>query len=258
MLSELFTYLTTSCPPHIRRMGYLHESIAIRGRYERNQSAWQEHIERSQDFILSSARKCPKRGKVLVLGAGLLLDVPLDALVGVFQQVVLVDIVFLPEIRRRAKKYSNVVLMQHDVTNMANILHHNVQHGIRDLPQSVSFIPDLAEEAGLVVSLNILSQLPAVPRAYAFKKIPCLDEGHIHLWCRQIVDAHFKTLLSLRCNVCLITDYEFEERDRADKAISSSSTLYDISLPEPEASWIWDIAPRGEQDRHLTRPPGGE
>jgi hypothetical protein len=253
MLAELFTYLITSCPPHIRRMGYLHEVIAIRGRYGRNQAAWQEHLERSRAFILSSAKQCTNRRKVVILGAGLLLDVPLEALVSMFQQVVLVDIVFLPETRRQSKKYSNVVLIQHDVTNMADTLHHTVRQEIHELPQSVPRILDLAEDAGLVVSLNILSQLFAVPRAYVFKKMPSLDVNHIQPWCRQIVDAHFKALLSLRCNVCLITDHEFEERDRADRLVSRNSTLYDIPMPAPEASWRWDIAPRGEQDRHLSR-----
>jgi hypothetical protein len=36
---------------------------------------------------------------VVVLGAGLLLDVPLNALSSLFREVVLVDIVFLPEVQ---------------------------------------------------------------------------------------------------------------------------------------------------------------
>ena len=119
MLSELLTYITTPCPQYVRHMDYLDEVIAMKQRYERTRTAWQPHLEHTRRFVLSAAEKCRNRSKAVILGSGLLLDVPLDELSTMFQAVVLLDIVFLPEVRRSIKRYGNVRLVQHDVTNMA-------------------------------------------------------------------------------------------------------------------------------------------
>ncbi|HEY6011963.1 MAG TPA: hypothetical protein VIX18_10875, partial [Nitrospirota bacterium] len=75
MLSDLFSYLTSSCPTYVRNMDYLQETISMRGRAQRNRLAWQPHLDRSRAFVLSAAERCGNRGLVVVLGAGLLLDV---------------------------------------------------------------------------------------------------------------------------------------------------------------------------------------
>jgi len=252
MLYELFTSLTTSCPQYVRHMDYLHEAIAMRARYHRNQQAWQSHLDESRQVILAAAEKCHDRRKAVVLGAGLLLDVPLDHLAGMFQELVLLDIVFLPEVVRKVKKYGNVKLVQHDVTNMAQKLYENIQHGRSDLPEAAPMIPEIDDATGFVVSLNILSQLWVMPRAYALKMLRGLDDEQMDDWCLQIVAAHYAFLRSLRCRVCLIADHEFIKRDSSGRIVSRGSTVRGLKLLEPEVSWTWNIAPRGEEQRHLS------
>ncbi len=252
MLFDLFTHLTTPCPQYVRHMDYLDEAIAMRQRYRRNRASWQPHLERTRQFVLSAAEKCRKRDKVVVLGAGLLLDVPLAELATMFREVVLLDIVLLPEARKMIKGYSNVKFTQHDVTNMAEKLYNNIQQGARELPEAAPGVPEIDENTGLVVSLNILSQLWVIPRAYALRKLR-VDEEETDGWCRQIVESHYAFLRSMPCAVCLVADHEFVKRDRDGRIVSQGSTISGLALTGPDVSWTWNIAPMSEDGQYLSK-----
>jgi hypothetical protein len=234
-------------------MDYLHEVIAMRGRYLRNRTAWEPHLEKTGRFVLSSAEECRNRNKAVILGSGLLLDVPLRELSSMFREVVLMDIVFLPDVSRSIRQYRNVKLIQHDVTNMAETLYDNIHRGIPELPLAAPAVPEIDSSTGLVVSLNILSQLWVRPRAYALKKLRNLDEERVDDWCRQIVESHYLSLTSLSCPVCLVADHEFIQRDRQGTIVSRGSTIAGLTLPPPEASWSWNIMPMGENRQFLSK-----
>ncbi len=253
MLLELFTYLTTPCPPYVRNMGYLREAIGLKCRYKRHPARWQPHLERTRQFVLSAAVKCRNRGRVVILGSGLLLDVPLDALSAMFRDVVLIDIVCLPEIRRRIKRYGNVSSFQGDVTGIVETLYQNVSCGRRELPFVAPVLPWIDKDTDLVISLNVLSQLMVVPRMYVLKKLPEIAKDRIDAWCRHIVEAHYAFLASRPCNVCLIADHRYSKYDGNGKITAQGSTLYGMSLPTPDDSWVWDIAPIGEESRHYSK-----
>ncbi len=253
MFSELFTYLTTPLPQYVRHMDYLNEAIAMRRRYRRNRASWRPHLERTRRFVLSAAEKCRDRGKVVVLGAGPLLDVPLAELSAMFREVALLDIVLLPEVRKMIKGYSNVKFVHYDVTNMAEKLYNDIRQGIRELPKAASGIPEIDANTGLVVSLNILSQLWVVPRAYALRKLPRIDEEQVDDWCRRIVESHYAFLRSMPCTVCLIADYEFVKRDQEGIIVSQGSTVSGLALPRPDASWTWNIVPMSEDGQYLSK-----
>lgn len=254
MMLELFTYITTRCSLHVRRMGYLYEAIGLSCRYKRHSDSWLHHLEKTRQFVLSAAGKSQERGKVVILGSGLLLDVPIETLSSMFREVVLIDIVCLPEVYRRIKGYNNVRFIQQDVTNIAESLYQNVQHGRRELPSANPVVlPKIDNGTGLVISLNILSQLTVVPRKYALKKLKGIPMEHINAWCRQITEAHYDFIMSLPYNVCLIADYRYTRRDRNGRITAQGSTISGISLPVPDDSWTWNIAPLGEESRHYSK-----
>lgn len=252
MLYELYTYITTTSPQYVRHMDYLYEAIAMRGRYQRNRSAWQTHLDITRQQIVTAAERCHNRNKVVVLGAGLLLDVPLRELSAMFQEVALLDIVFLPEVRRKVRPYANVKLVQLDVTDMARTLYENFHSGNASLPAASPWVPAIDENTGLVVSLNILSQLWVIPRTYVLKKLRNIEAEQVDDWCRQIVESHYAFLRSRSCSVCMIADYEFVKRDPEGLIVSRASTVSGLKLPAPDASWIWNIAPRGEERQFLS------
>jgi hypothetical protein len=253
MILDLFTTLTTPCSPCIRRMGYLTEAIEMRGRSRRHQASWQPHVDRSREYILSVAEKCGNRSKVVILGSGLLLDVPLAELDSMFSRVILMDVVCLPEIRRKIKTYRNAVFVEHDVTNVAERLYQNGQNTISGLPEpDPSFSPAI-RDASLVVSLNILSQLWVIPRTYVSQKMQGLDEYAVDEWCGRTVASHYTALRSLSSDVCLVADYEFVKRDNTGGMISRGSTVYGLDLPAPDASWTWSIAPLDKASRTFSK-----
>jgi hypothetical protein len=253
MLLDLFTNLTTSCSPYIRRLGYLDETIAMRARYRRNRTAWQPHLDSTNAFVLAVAKKVRNRSKIVVLGSGLLLDVPLAELSAMFQEVVLMDIVCLPEIRRQIKGYHNVSFQEHDVTNIAERLYTNRQQNIHELPKAVPDPSRVDKNTGLIVSLNILSQLWVIPRTYAAKQRPSFPHDQVEDWCRQIVEAHYASIASMACDVCLVADHEVVKRKYDGSIISRASTIYDLVLPEPDASWTWNIVPAGKDGRSSSK-----
>jgi len=263
MLSELFLYLTTSCPGKVRRMGYLYEAIALRARYGRNALSWQPHLENARRSVLTAAQRCRNCERAVILGAGLLLDVPLQELSGLFREVVLVDIVFLPEVRRKVKRYNNVRLVEHDVAGIAERLYQAVREkkarawqkegGKVCLPESVPGLPVGAGTAGLVVSLNILSQLAFVPKKYAANHLHDLDNELLNTWCRSMVELHYEWLKTLAGDVCLVSDFRYINKDRKGMIMEQGSTIEGIDLPVPDAVWAWDIAPLGELSRSYSR-----
>ncbi|MDA8138243.1 MAG: hypothetical protein M0036_06250 [Desulfobacteraceae bacterium] len=252
MLPELFTYLTTPCPRFVREMGYLHEAIAIRGRFHRCGAAWKEHLERSRAAVLAAARTCREREAVVILGSGLLLDVPLAELAGAFKEVILVDIVHLPAVRRVARRLGNVRLENFDVSTIALKLFELMKTGRPTLPELMSADFSFGTAPSLVVSLNILSQLPVIPGRFVRQRLPAVGEEDLIEWSKRIVAVHYASLQALAGDVCLIADYAYIQLGR-DGSREVGSTLHGLELPEPQSTWLWQIAPLGELSDHYAR-----
>lgn len=242
-LKNIYTYLTADTPGYVRKMGYLYQSIALENRYLRRKSSWQGHLDNSRKFIIDTAHRCAARGNVIVLGSGILLDVPLDQLSELFDRVLLVDVVHLPHVLKKIKKYKNVIALQADVTDVAERMFENIRKKNYVLPQGSPFIPGLDADTGLIVSLNIFSQLYAFPVDYIQKNAAAFDSGNKRKWCASILAAHYDMINSQNADVCFIADYYYTRRYRSGEVAEEGSTIGNIQLPEPERSWVWNIAP---------------
>ncbi len=245
-LDDIYASLTTFCSPYLRHMGYLKEAIAMRGRARVRRNSWQSHLDNTRRFVLSSAARLKTRNKALVLGSGLLLDLPLQELSSLFREVILADVVCLPEARREIRKYGNVSVIEHDVTGIAERLYLNRHRGVRELPEPET--PTLPVNADLVVSLNILSQLWVIPRAYVLSEYSGVDKDRLEEWCSEISAAHDRMLRQASCPVCLVADHAFVQRDKAGVVRSRGSTIGSLVVQDPEESWTWLIDP-GEKNR---------
>jgi hypothetical protein len=252
MRFDLIATLTTRLSPPLRALGYLDETLAMRRRARANHDAWQPHLENTRRFVLASAEKCRSRNKIVILGSGLLLDVPLAELAGMFREVVLADVVCLPEVSKCIKGHRNVRFIEYDVTGVAGPLYRNVRGGASALPEPAATIVEHGD-ADLIVSLNILSQLWVVPRAYAARHLRNIPSELVEDWCGQTVEAHYAALRALDCDVCLVGDHEYVKRDDKGDIISRGSTVYDLKLPEPDASWTWNIVPIGKDSPHASK-----
>jgi hypothetical protein len=228
MLAEFFRYLATPCPRYLRRLGYLKECIGLDARYDRCRDAWKPHLTACREAILAAAEACPRRGRVAILGSGGLHDVPLEDLACRFDEVLLVDLIHLPRARRRMRPLANVRAVESDVTGVLATLD----------ALSTPSIPD----ADLVVSLNLLFQLPVLPRAFLEKAGRAATE--IDAFCRALVVSH---LAALPKGACLITETEHLLIDRTGAVTERDAPLAGFVLPyTPLREWTWDIAPRPE------------
>jgi hypothetical protein len=100
MLRELFDILRVKCAPGARALGLAHEAVAIAARHRRAGASWRPHLEASRAAILRGAARCKKHRRVLVIGAGACLDVPVAELAEIFSEVFLADVVVGPTARR--------------------------------------------------------------------------------------------------------------------------------------------------------------
>ena len=244
MILELLEYLTTDCPGYARRLGYLTEAIAIKARHRRHCEAWAPHLARSRAVIGAAADGCIRRRTALVLGSGLLLDIPLGALAAAFDTVLLVDVVHLRAARRIAARYPNVSLVTGDVTGLAVDFGARLREGWRGAPVPAPALYHEDARIDLVVSANIAAQLPVMPAA-ALRRAG-LDEDAVGRFCAALVRAHLDYLVGFAGRVCLITETEREVYGPDGGVWRLEDALFGIALPEGGTRWTWDLAPVGE------------
>ncbi|KLN61114.1 hypothetical protein WH96_08060 [Kiloniella spongiae] len=251
MLSEAFSFLFAKCENKFRRFGYLHEAIAIDARFQRCQSAWASHLENTRSEISSAICKLSKHKKVIVLGAGAGHDIPLNNLERQFEMVVLVDVVFLKSIRQKARRSSSIFLVEADLTGLVTSV-EQLKPGF-DVSEVRSNPPaDLLKDADLVISCNVLSQLPINIQNWLIKSGIDEDSDKLKICCRNIVIDHLTWLEGCEAPVLLITDL-----DRQLSAVSEpgkedlrDNALYGLKFNKLDKSWIWNIAPSPEIDKN--------
>lgn len=247
MILELLEYLTTDCPAYARRLGYLTEAIAIKARHRRHCEAWAPHLARSRAVVNAATEGCARRRTALVLGSGMLLDIPLGALAAGFETVLLVDVVHLRAARRLAARYPNVASVTGDVTGLAIDFKARRREGWRGSPVPAPALYLEDPSIDLVVSANIAAQLPVLPAA-ALRRAGVAEET-VKTFCASLVRAHLDYLAGFAGRVCLITETQREVYGADDEIWRLDDALYGISLPEDGARWTWDLAPLGEVSR---------
>lgn len=265
MILEALEYATIPAPPWARRTGLLRELIAVEGRYRRHGRAWRLHLDNTKSTITAAAALCERHRTALVLGSGALYDIPLAHLAARFDRVVLVDAAHPWRARAAALRFRNVVHVHADLSGVCDALLLGVAAGADTPPDPrISPIPDVApDHVDLVVSANLMSQLPLIPIAFVQRYLPFSTDAEAR-FARSILQAHLDFIHAFPAVSCLITDRTRETIDRDGAPVRVNGALYGLDLPNPDREWIWDIAPIGEISRTeagrnrvlaITRPP---
>lgn len=249
MIGEFIRYVTTYAPERTRKFGYLKRLIALEFRARRLATAWQSHQRACKNIIVKAADLCEKQQVAVVLGSGLLLEVPLKALTEKFERVYLVDIFHMPQVRREARKYFNVKLLTGDITGVFAAIKEGSPPGGHN-PAPPPRIPHL-KEADLIVSCNCLTQLAGPFNDY-FEKTRGFSDLDSDKLAYQIMDHHAKAIATEAAGVgVLITDVErFAMQD--DKIVSRTDLLKALKLPPTPTvvhneEWDWLFAPHPEE-----------
>lgn len=246
MLRECFEFLLTPCPTTYGKLGYLRESIAIEARARRLKKAWKPHLENTHAIINEATRAIQPARSVWVVGSGALLDIPLNSLIERFESVVLIDIVHPLSTRLKVRKHPNVTLVACDLLGMGDAL-AELKHGASHLPKPNP--PKLDHpKPDCIISANTLAQLPLIPVEHAHHlDIP---ESQIAPWNERILKSHLSFLRSQQCPICLITETKRHFKNTRENSIDTLDALPGITLPTPDRTWTWEVAPQGEINRN--------
>ncbi len=250
MFAELWRYWTTFAPERVRKFGYLQRLIALEFRHKRCAEAWAPHLQRCRNIITKAADLCEKQNTCVVLGSGLLLEVPVSALASRFETVYLVDIFHMPSVQAEAKKHFNVKLLTGDITGVFQAMKERKAPGPNQ-PAPPPRIPHL-KDADFIVSCNCLTQL-AGPFTQHFEKergFSDLDSDKVAF---QVMEKHAQAIAVEATGVgVLITDVERDVMV-GDRVVTRTDLLKAFKLPETPThlhneEWDWLIAPAPEED----------
>jgi hypothetical protein len=243
MLAEVLTWLATPASLDARRTGHLTAAVSLWSRARRCRSAWAPHEAHCHAVVARSVGELHRRRTCVVLGSGLVRDVPLDLLAESFEKVILVDVVHLWPARIRARAHRNVQLLSLDVTGTTDLLLGRAT-GIGDP------LGRLRADASvdLVISANCLSQLPLQPveRLAVGGGLPRMRFPDLG---KRIVTGHLDGLRRFAARVCLLTDVEGVEIGIDGSVLERWDLLEGVSLPAPDETWDWMLAPVGEAEK---------
>jgi hypothetical protein len=240
MILEALQYASTYPVTPAEFRPYIRSSVGLWSRAGRCAKDWAPHEENCKAFIRETMTGIKQRRTAVVLGSGLLRDVPIKELATAFDTVVLVDLVHLASVRAwlNAKRLSNVRLISRDLSGFQPALAGQTIEPLGFLRQ----VPYL----DLVISANILSQIGVgAKRRPELADNPAKDDI-----LRRLMQAHLHGLAAQPCKTVLITDISFKVLDRKGETVEEDDLLCGLSPPAAKRNWPWPVAPLGELDRN--------
>jgi hypothetical protein len=220
----------------LQKMGFISDQSGIMRRYIREKQNWDVHIDEVKSFILHSL-KTKNKNKVVVLGSGWLLDLPLNELSESFNEVVLIDIYHPKQIQKKAQKYSNITFKSEDITGglIDFFYSHKKQKALISTIESFNY--SIPENSDFVISLNILCQLHIILTDY-LKKFNLYSDQELKMIEKQIQLSHLNMLPKEKS--CLITDFEEEIYDEEDNLLGINPLLHvDLPFGNISKNWQW-------------------
>lgn len=259
MLADAFLFAATRLMSPRSRPAAIRDAIGLRARADRCRAAWAEHEARTRAAIDRAIDGVAVRRTAVVLGSGLLRDVPIERLSSMFNKVVLVDIVHLPTVRLRMflRRYPNVTFMTRDISGYDRLAEQSrikLATGQEDLGvrlDPLGFLRKI-DELDLVISANVLSQIAvgAVSRLHSKDgQARIMPEDAV----TQLVAGHLDGLAQLPCKTVIVTDVSYVRRQRDGSIVESRDLLHGVTPPFPSDTWDWPVAPFGEESAELER-----
>ncbi|MGF9562754.1 hypothetical protein [Neorhizobium sp. JUb45] len=238
MILEAIQYAATFPVTPAQFRPSIRSSVNLWARAGRCARDWSAHEAQCQAFIRETVAGMRERRTAVVLGSGLLRDVPVKFLAQKFDTVVLVDLVHLASVRTwlKATRLHNTRLISRDLSGFDDVLAGRSAEPLGFLRQ----VPYL----DLVISANILSQIGVG----AERRLETEKNGDVTV-VPKLIAAHLDGLAGLPCTVALLTDTGFRVSDRSGKALEEADLLGGIAPPAAAAQWPWTVVPFGEESR---------
>lgn len=243
MIAEMLLYAATRAGRTARSAGLLTESVGLWSRGRRQRAAWSLHEEKCHAVVARAIAHCAQKRTVVVLGSGLCRDIPMPALLAAFERVLLVDAVHLPSVRWKFARNPKVSFISRDLTGALDWMMGKTDGRIDPLA-------DLRADKtiDLMISANILSQLPIAPEAW-LDRHPARAAAMPDDFLSALIGWHLHDLQNWPGHVCLLTDVRMDERDRSGQVTDRLDLMHGHVLPVADAEWTWSVAPFGEVSR---------
>lgn len=231
----------------LSRMGYYSYQNGLIYRHLNQEGGWDEHLSHCRTYILEAMEHF-KPGKVTILGSGWLLDLPLAEIVEKTGEVMLVDIIHPPEVVRQVAEFRNVELIEDDVSGglieevwtrtrgYSFLTKMRSLDGIRVPVYKPGFDP------GMVISLNLLTQLEVLPLELINKRSK-ISEEEIAAFRKTVQENHLNFLSGYRS--VMISDVE-EVHTSNDGSVAGIPTLF-ARVPDGSRreDWTWNFDLKG-------------
>jgi hypothetical protein len=220
----------------LQKMQFISDQSGIMRRYIREKQNWDVHLNEAKDFILKSS-KIKDKNKVVVLGSGWLLDLPLKELSENFKEVVLIDIYHPKQIQKKAEKFPNITFHTEDITGgLIDFFYENRKKKVL-ISTIGSFKYSIPENTDFIISLNIVCQLHTILVDY-LKKFDLYSDQELKIIEKQIQLSHLNALPKGKS--CLITDFEEEIYDDEGNLVGINPLLH-FDLPKGNffENWQW-------------------
>ncbi len=227
----------------LHRMDYYDYQQGLIFHHLDQQSGWDSHLAHCRDFIIKAV-DLVKPSRITVLGSGWLMELPLAEMAESCESIRLVDIVHPPEVFEQTAGLKNVEVSEQDVSGglIEEVWNKAGKRTIfNKLPSLETIvIPEYkpSEDPGLVISLNILTQLEALPERLLRKKSKATDVDFIRFR-REIQEKHIGFL---KKHISVLISDEAEIIIKSDGTQTENITLL-AELPEGRISerWTWDF-----------------
>lgn len=249
MLREwLSSCLTRVASPAARRLGYAAEMAALAARHRRCRRHWQPHLAATRQILAEqAARHRDPQDRALILGGGLLLDIPWSELTLHFDRLRLADAAFAPATRWLALCHRQRLELQPiDLTGLLP----RIGAGLPAGKPSETLPPKLLADVGWIASVNCLSQLPLLPLAWLLRQGS--GEAEAEALGRAILVAHLRQMLASGRPGRLIAEAEDHRYDRFGRCLERTDyrPLLEPILHRANArllrEWDWLVHPPGE------------
>lgn len=224
-------------------MGYYNYQNGLIFHHIHQSDEWEKHQANARRFILK-AIELYKPAKIGVLGSGWLLDVPIAELAEKVKTVFLVDIIHPPDVRNQVLKYSNVKLIEQDVTGglIEEVWQKAGKFSLYKRPVSAAnfeipeYFPDF--DPDLLISINILTQLESLPVEF-LKKHTKIKEEEISRFRTGIQQKHINLIRKYKS--VLITDFEEVITSRSGDIKTIPTLLTEMPQGRFREEWTWNF-----------------
>jgi hypothetical protein len=211
------------------------------------EGGWESHQEHCRSFILK-ALELYKPEKITILGSGWLLDLPFAELIERTGRVCLIDIIHPPDVISQVGSYTNVELIEQDVTGglIEEVWQKTGKFSVFKKLKSLEniIVPEFKPDGdpGMVISLNILTQLESLLLDF-LKKRSKIKEEEFNLFRTEIQRKHIDFLRKHRS--VLITDYAEVITDRSGSVKTIPTLVTDLPPGQFTEEWTWNFDQTG-------------